>query len=149
MNKIVGLLIVVGLVAAAYTYRDTIGDKITALRGGTTEETTVADEPPAEVAPPKPDLTPHPALESQAEAKRIYPGVWIPGSQMNKKFLALYAEAKTNEPALLTRPDWPMTLADRTMVAMGGVPMSRTTPVHITPKPLPGSALDKRPSPAK
>src|SRR5688500_13939928 len=97
MNKIIGLLLVVGLVAAAYTYRD----KIAALRGGATEEETVSGESPMEVAPRKPDLTPNPARESQAQAAKLYPGLAISGSPMNKKFLALHAEAKATDPELL------------------------------------------------
>lgn len=142
MNKIIGLLLVVGLVAAAYVNRE----KIAALRGGSPEEAEVSEESGVEVAPPSPpNLTPHPARESQAQATKLYPGLGIPGSPLNKKFLALHAEARSTDPALLARPDWPLTLAERAMVALGGVPLPRNAPAAITPKPLPGSALDQKP----
>jgi hypothetical protein len=141
MNKIFGWLLVVVLVAAAFANKD----KIAAWRGGAAEEEVVPPEPPpvVEVAPPRP--TPHPAAESQALATKLYRGLSIPGSALNKKFLELHAEAKANDPALLASPDWPIILAERAMVAMGGTPLSRTAPVHTTPKPLPGTAMDKKP----
>jgi hypothetical protein len=138
MNKIIGVLIVVGLIAAAYVNRE----KIAAWRSGATDEAT---QPAVEVAPPG-SRTPHPGTASQALARKLYPGLAIAGSAMNKKFLALHAEAKATEPDLLASPDWPIILAERAMVAMGGVPLPRATPVPITPKPLQGSLLDRKPS---
>ena len=150
MNKIVGLLIVVGLVFAVYVNRE----KIASLRGGGAAETSeqeqsaLSEVPGTEVAPPTASpggLTPNPAKESQALALRLYPGLSLPNSALNKKFLALHAEARQNDPALLARPDWPITLAERAMIALGGVPLSRTTPPPVQHKPLPGTAMDKRP----
>jgi hypothetical protein len=138
MNKVVGLLLLVGLVAAAYVNRD----KIAALRGEPKQEEVATSEPTPE--PAQPNATPHPARESQALATRLYPGLNNPGSGFNKKFLALHSEAQRNNPELLTRPDWPITLADRTMVALGGSPVARSTPVPITPKPLTGTVMDQK-----
>lgn len=148
MNKFVGLLIVIGLVVVVITNRD----KIAALRGGAQTEESEAgntENIPSTQSEPPPTATgaatPHPAMEAQAQAAKLYPGLLNPASPLNKRFIALHSEAKLNNPQLLTQADWPLTLAERAMVDIGGAPMARSTPAPITPKPLPGSALDQRP----
>lgn len=140
----------IGVVIAVYVNRDQIREKVTALRGGAPagEEAAPAEPGAVDGAPPGPRgaATPHPAQEAQAEAARLYPGLRIPGSPLNKKFVALYNEAKATNPALLATPDWPLTLADQAIVSVGGSPLPRSTPAPTSgPKPLPGSALDQRP----
>jgi glutaredoxin len=70
---------------------------------------------------------PHPAREAQAQALAIYPGLARPDSELNRRFLAFYKEARANEPALLAQPDWPLQLAERAMVSLGAAPLARNT----------------------
>lgn len=77
--------------------------------------------------------TPHPAREAQAQATALYPGLSIANSGLNQKFVALYKEAQANNPALLSQPDWPLTLADRAAVALGGAPMPRNRAAAAAP----------------
>ncbi len=146
MKNVILLLVVVGLLVAGWRHRD----KLTGMlkkpgSGEVAEEGSIfgssVGEPPVEGA-----TKPHPAKEAQIAATKAYPALGIPNSAFNKKFLALYAEAQRSEPQLLAQSDWPLKLADRTAVALGGAPM----PVPQTPAPvqasgLQGSALDKRP----
>jgi glutaredoxin len=94
------------------------------------------DTVPAETAETKdtPDettrrsaATPHPAREAQAQATALYPGLSIPNSALNQKFVALYKEAQASHSPLLSHPDWPLTLAERSVVALGGAPMPRNS----------------------
>lgn len=51
--------------------------------------------------------------DSQRQATTKYPALAQQGSPLHTKFIALYNDAKQNNPALLSDPNWPMTLADR------------------------------------
>ena len=148
MKNILGFLIIVGLLAVAFVNRE----RLAAVFG---RSPTVAEVPPEpepvpvtpEPEPPKPPApTPHPALEAQQKAKQLYPGITIPNSALNKKFVSLYNETQQNNPALLAQADWPLQLAERAVVAMGGQPLARTTPAPLTPKPLPGTPGMDRPA---
>jgi len=44
---------------------------------------------------------------------------------LNQKFVALYKESQATDPALLSRPDRPLTLAERAVVSLGGAPRPR------------------------
>ncbi len=94
----------------------------------------------------KSGATLNPATESRAAALRAYPALGQKESIFNKTFLVLYSQAQQREPELLTRPDWPMTLAKRTSTSLT---LATPPPVaqipQLTPKPLQGSALDKHP----
>ena len=131
MKNVFRLLLVVGLLAAGWLNRD----KLRGLRGGPTTLKDAEGEPPTtEVersAAATPPPTPHPARDAQIAAAKAYPALGIPDSALNKKFRALYAQAQVSEPALLARPDWPLKLAERAAIALGGGPM----PVPTTPAP--------------
>jgi hypothetical protein len=143
MKNILGLLIVIGLFAVAWVNREKLS--ATLLRPPPVAETTPEPEPVAPEPPPMKFATPtlHPAAEALLKAKQLYPGIAIPNSALNRKFIGLYNEAQLNNPSLLTHPDWPIELAEHAVVALGGAPQPRTTPAPITPKPLPGTAMDR------
>jgi glutaredoxin len=125
MKNFLTLIVLAGLLIAGWNYRDNLTGLFTTAgtNTGETPETPSLNLP--DLLPKSPSATPHPASESQAQAKAIYPGLAKPDSPLNKKFVALYREAQANDPALLTRPDWPIELADRAIVSLGGTPMSR------------------------
>jgi len=145
MKNVVSLLLIIGLVVVGVMNRD----KLSGLfgRSSTVEEIPMATpEPvpePRESTPPP--ITPHPARESQAQAMIVYPGLKVPNSALNKKFVALYADARHSDPAMLARPDWPMKLAERAMVELGGAPLPVPTPVSRGTGALPGGPLDSKP----
>ncbi len=148
MKNVVSLLLIIGLVVVGVMNRD----RLRGLIGGssTTEEIPMATPEPVpethvDTAPPS--ATPNPAKESQAQAVSLYPGLKIPNSALNKKFVALYADAHRSDPAMLARPDWPMKLAERAMVELGGAPMPVPTPTPHATGALPGGSLDARPNP--
>lgn len=89
-------------------------------------ETAETTDSPAD-APRRSAATPHPAREAQMQATAIYPGLSIPNSALNQKFVALYKEAQASNSPILTHSDWPLTLAERAVVALGGAPMPRTS----------------------
>ncbi len=137
MKNVLLLLLVVGIPVAAWWHWDKVMAFVKPVPAG---------EVAADGAPSAAGRTPHPAAESKLAATKAYPALGVATSPFNKTFLALYAEAERSEPKLLARADWPLVLADRTAVALGGAPM----PVPATPDPgrpsgLQGSALDKRP----
>jgi hypothetical protein len=136
MKNVLLLLLVVGIPVAAWLNRGRIMALVTPLApGGEVTSNGAA-----------PGLTPHPAKEARLAATNAYPALAVPNSPFNKKFLALYAEAQQREPELLARADWPLQLADRTAVALGGARMPVPgTPEPVRPSGLQGSALDKRP----
>jgi glutaredoxin len=134
MKTFLGLLLVIGLLAVGWANRERIQQHL-ANRGAVTETGEVPSLPEipplADLIPTTPQqvtpaATPHPAPEAQAQAKAIYPGLFVPNSALNQKFVALYKNAQASDPALLTSPEWPLQLADQAMVALGGAPMART-----------------------
>jgi hypothetical protein len=68
---------------------------------------------PAVSGQPTPSATPNPAKEATAKAVSLYPELGQKDSLLNKKFRALYEEAKAKEPQILTEPNWPLVLALR------------------------------------
>lgn len=145
MKNILGLLIVIGLFSLAWVNRERISAIL--QRPAPVVEETPEPEPVAPEPPPMKFATPppHPAAEAQEKAKQLYPGIKVPNSLLNRKFVALYNEAQRDNPSLLTQSDWPLVIAEQAVVAMGGAPMPRTTPAPITPKPLTGTVMDQRP----
>jgi glutaredoxin len=127
MKNLLTLIVLAGLLTAGWLYRDKLSGIFTTA-GTTAEETLETLDLPAPNLPEflsRSSATPHPAREAQARATAIYPGLAKPDSQLNKKFVAFYREAQQNDPRLLTRPDWPIELAERAMVSLGGAPMPR------------------------
>jgi glutaredoxin len=136
MKNFLALVLLVGLLAVGWANRERISD-VLAKRGITSApaETSSADEgdspsllpsfPTAAPSSGGPAPAPHPAQAAQAQAKALYPGLAVPNSSLNQKFVALYRDAQANNPALLAQPDWPLTLADKAMVSLGGAPMPR------------------------
>jgi len=51
--------------------------------------------------------------DAQRQATTKYPALAQEGSVIHSRFLALYNDAKQNNPKLLLDPNWPMILADR------------------------------------
>jgi hypothetical protein len=133
-------LLLIGLLAAGWRYRGVLtGESAPAeLKLPFIAEST----PPT---PPPP--TPHPAHEAQTAVLKAYPALGLPDSPFNRTFKEMHAEAKRNNPQLLADPDWPITLAERTAIALGGGPQpipGRTPPPR--PSGLKGSALDQKPA---
>jgi glutaredoxin len=117
--KGLGLLLLAGLLIVAWVNYDKLRGVPAAV--GTTLHLSAA-------------ATPHPAREAQVQAAARYPGLTVPNSALNKTFVALYKEAGANDPALLTRPDWPFELAERAVLSLGGAPMPRTAPKAAAPQ---------------
>jgi len=151
MKNFFRLLIVAGLLTAGWLNRDV-------LRGLTGKGTTISDgevqEPaaagPAPAAAGRP--TPHPATAAKAAATKAYPALGMADSAFNKRFRSFYEEAQFRNPALLSDPNWPLKLAERTAISLGGGAMPATpAPSSSSAKPgasgskLQGSALDMRP----
>jgi len=143
MKQVFFLLLIVGLVVVGWINRDK-------MRGFGGSSSTVDNETPtptaaspAGVAPNAPPGTPHPATEARAKAILAYPGLKLKESAINKKFLALYAEAERTNPQLLAQPDWPITLAGRAAIAAGGAEMPIPTPPPPPFKPS-TSILDQK-----
>ncbi len=126
MKNFVRLIVLVGLLIAGWTYRDRLRG-LTGQPGPTEEEDSSTLEVPAG-ATQRGAATPHPAREAQARAAAAYPGLKLPNSALNKKFVALYKESQAMDPALLSRPDWPLQLAERAVVSLGGAALPRSTP---------------------
>jgi hypothetical protein len=55
-------------------------------------------------------ISPHPAQQAQARAMALYRSLAVADSALNRKFLALYKEAQSTNPRLLSQPDWPLQL---------------------------------------
>jgi hypothetical protein len=53
-------------------------------------------------------------------------------SALNQKFRALFEEAKAKEPQLLTKPDWPLVLADRAVYATLKMPPTTPSPPSLS-----------------
>jgi thiol-disulfide isomerase/thioredoxin len=49
-----------------------------------------------------------------------YPALAKAGSPFNRKFIALFNEVRASDPDFLTRPNWPLLLAERTAKELGG-----------------------------
>jgi glutaredoxin len=120
MKGYLGLILVLGLVAIGYVKRDKIfGTGAKGGEGSPLQSLKAAFGVGA--------ATPHPAQEAQAQAAALYPGLRLANSALNQKFLELYKEAKASDPALLARPDWPLELAERSVIALGSRPLPRGT----------------------
>lgn len=146
MKNFFRLLIVVGLITAGWLNRD----KLRGLSGkaGTTEESEAVAAAPPPVAAAV-NSTPHPAAAARAAAAKAYPALLIPDSAFNKRFISFYEDAQSRDPALLRDPNWPLKIAERAALSLGGGPMPATpTPssgAKSSPNKLKGSVLDMRP----
>lgn len=71
-------------------------------------------DPSKETAPtdPKPALRFATEEEARTAALKKHPALGVAGSEFNRKFLGVHARFKTENPELLTVPDWPMVIAD-------------------------------------
>lgn len=151
MKTLLLLLLMVGLVATGWHYREKIGLGGRAAEPGEEEvdASAVSSTSPPPPSPDAPPATPHPGTDSMALARRLYPALNMKDSAFRKQYEALYANAKAIEPELLARADWPIKLAERTTLKLGGAPMPLPTPtrplLESGPSGLQGSALDQRP----
>src|SRR4051794_4735455 len=105
MRKLLGVVLVAGVVVVGWMNRDKLGI-VSPQAPPTVPE---ASSTPGSPAAPAPQLAPtvpkqHPAREAQAQAIARYPALSRPNSELNRKFLALYKEAQTGDPALLAQP---------------------------------------------
>jgi glutaredoxin-like YruB-family protein len=116
MKNLVSLILVIGLVVAGWMNRDKFGGLWTQA------STTLAEASSNLGLPNVARATPHPAREAQARATALYPGLARANSALNRKFIALYKEAQSTDPALLSDPEWPLRLAERAIVSLGGAP---------------------------
>jgi hypothetical protein len=103
IGYIYALLLMMLIVGAFVFLRD---GSSTSLDSGISPEHSTVDQP-------VPMVTPHPAREAVAEAIRLYPALSQKDSALNREFVTLYEESKAKDPALLSKPDWPLTLAAR------------------------------------
>ncbi len=133
MKNVVPLLLAVGALVAGWMNRDDLGGWWAKFGGRQEAVSSTRNLPPPG--------TPHPAREAQARAKALYPGLAIANSPLNKKFVALYKDSLFTDPALLSRPDWPLALADRAAVLVGGAPMPRGTPGASVPQARTGKQV--------
>ena len=160
MNKWLLLLIVAALAVAGWFRRDQVMAFL-ASKG--------ALQAVGLPTPAPPFATPNPAPDSIALAKQAYPALGKEGSPFNRRFVALYNSLKESDPQFLAQPDWPVRLAERTAMELGGgampVPGMATPPVVVhlegtaldkpagrrpvsgTPSPDGGSSLDQKPTP--
>lgn len=158
MKNFFRLLIVAGLITAGWLNRDKLRDL--RAKAGTLDDSEVVTKPPSTPAPAEvANPTPHPATAAKAAAAKAYPALKIPDSAFNKRFISLYEEAQFREPLLLSDPNWPIKIAERTAIALGGGPMP-VPPAGSQPhapagssstlpsSKLKGSALDMRPGSA-
>ncbi|MEI9893600.1 MAG: hypothetical protein WDN28_06800 [Chthoniobacter sp.] len=162
MNKWLFLLLLIGLGGVGWVNRDKIS-----ARFGPKEE---PEETPATQTPGPHMATPNPAGDSVARAKAMYPALAVPNSPFNRRFLELYNDKKTSDPAFLTGTDWPMLLAQKVATESGPAPSyqpptavsssplngrpsgsapASTVPPSVLLPGLKGSALDQRPSDSK
>lgn len=74
----------------------------------------------------------HPAQTATQTAMRMYPALAVKDSPFNKTFRGLYAQELRTNSDLLTKPDWPLTLAQRTQQALTAPP-----PSVLPPPPTP------------
>lgn len=88
---------------------------------------TPATPQPVAVASRVSNILPHPAQLGRAEAAALYPDLAAPESALNQQFVALYKEAQANDPRLLSRPDWPLTLVEKAVLATGGTIIPRNS----------------------
>ena len=128
MNKWLFLLLLVGLGGAGWVNRE----KISAYIG---HKTSQADD----AAPPV--ATPHPATDSIAKAKKMYPALAIANSPFNKRFVELYNERKASDPNTLADADWPMKLAQQAATELIG-----PAPSYQPPTAISSSSLNARPA---
>jgi hypothetical protein len=104
---------------------------------GMTQES--SDRPTPQVATSAPVAPPHPATGAKEAAMKMYPDLAVKGSTFNKTFIDLYNETAQNYPDVLTRPEWPLTIAHRTAALL------RVGPVSATPQPV--AAVEPPPVP--
>jgi glutaredoxin-like YruB-family protein len=119
MKSFVSLIVVIGLAVAGWMNRDRLSGLWT--QADTASEDAVPNPGLPNAKDPAP--TPHPAREAQAQASARYPGLKLANSPLNLKFVALYKEAQSSNPALLSRPDWPLRLAEQAVASLGGAPV--------------------------
>ena len=129
MKGFLSLLIIIGGVVSCWMNWDKINDllashNITLLRGPKTSESSSAGSQ-------LPVGTPHPATQARAQAMTLYPGLAVANSALNQKFVVLYKEAEANHSPILTHADWPLALAEKAMVSLGGAPMARTSSPQV------------------
>ncbi len=146
MKNFFRLLFIVGLLTAGWLNRDKL--RGFGAKAEVPEDSGGAATPEPAAPTATSSVTPHPAIESRQAAAKAYPALRIPDSAFHKRFLSLYEEAQFREPALLSDPNWPLKLAERTAISLGGGAMPTPLPPSAGTKPsskLQGSALDMRP----
>jgi hypothetical protein len=130
MNKLLLLLVIIGLGVAGYLHRD----QVSAWFG---HKSDTAESAPAAPAAPA-AATVNPAQASRDQATKLYPALVVQGSPFNIRFVANFNQVKSTNPTFLTQSDWPMQLATRTGNELGISPVA-----PVTPAPVPfGSSLD-------
>jgi hypothetical protein len=71
--------------------------------------------------------------DAQKQALAKYPDLGREGSPLHTQFKSLYNAAKQSDPAALTDPSWPLTLAERAAAMLGAPPLVQ--PPSVTPTP--------------
>lgn len=77
----------------------------------------------------------HPAMGAKEAAIKLYPQLAVKDSTFNKVFRDLYTEEMQRNPDLLTRADWPLTLAHHTadLLSQPAVPAAPPAQTSLRP----------------
>jgi glutaredoxin len=134
MKSFVSLIVVIGLAVAGWMNRERLSGLWAQADTGPEDASPNPGLPNGGTKGPAP--TPHPAREAQAQAAAQYPGLKLANSPLNQKFVALYKEAQSSNPTLLSRPDWPLRLAEQAVASLGVAP----TPAQDAPATAPRRA---------
>lgn len=107
-----------------------------------TEVVATVTRPAAEPIPetaPKVVPTPHPASGATEAAIRLFPDLGKKDTMFNRTFRDLYTERKLKNPESLTRPDWPIEVAQETGKLLSILPAGATSAgavAQVEAKPL-------------
>ncbi|XHR27521.1 MAG: YqaE/Pmp3 family membrane protein [Chthoniobacteraceae bacterium] len=114
---ILAIFLLAVLISAVSSSTDAINRVRQKTAGTQAMQVALAQPPPSASATSAQATTFKTVSDAQAEAIRRFPDLAKKDSALNKAFLALYNEAKTSRPALLTAPDWPIRLAEKAAAA--------------------------------
>jgi hypothetical protein len=91
-------------------------------QGQASSQDAVPSAPPLPVAtilPAEPVAAQEVTLEAQKRAMAVFPALAVPGSPLNREFVARYNRYRTEKPDFFTDPEWPTKLAAECAQAIG------------------------------
>ena len=76
-------------------------------------------------------------VDPMKKALEKYPDLGKAGTTLHTKFIALYQEAKKNDPTSLQDPNWPAILAEKAaaLVSQSGAALTPAVPLTVAPPP--------------